>query len=42
MIDDLISKNPEILSGTPVFVNTRVPIQNLIDYLSTGGTIDEF
>jgi hypothetical protein len=25
--------DPEILGGTPVFVGTRVPFQNLIDYL---------
>jgi len=32
----------EILGGIPVFTGTRVPIQNLIDYLTTGETIDSF
>jgi len=38
----LITKSDEILSGIPVFYGTRVPVQNLIDYLTTGETIDEF
>jgi uncharacterized protein (DUF433 family) len=42
MIDDLITKDPDILSGIPVFRGTRVPVQNLVDYLATGETIDEF
>ena len=42
MSDDLIVKDPEILSGMPVFRGTRVPVQNLIDYLATGETIDSF
>ena len=28
--------------GTPVFVGTRVPFQNLIDYLAGGDSLDEF
>jgi uncharacterized protein (DUF433 family) len=42
MPDDLIVKDPDILSGIPVFRGTRVPVQNLIDYLATGETIDSF
>jgi uncharacterized protein (DUF433 family) len=42
MRDDLIIKDPDILSGIPVFRGTRVPVQNLIDYLATGETIDTF
>lgn len=38
----IIHKSPDILSGTPVFYGTRVPIQNLLDYLMGGNTIDEF
>jgi uncharacterized protein (DUF433 family) len=34
--------DPEILSGTIVFKGTRVPLQNLIDYLEGGYTLDEF
>ena len=37
-----MSSSPEILSGTPVFAGTRVPIRTLIDYLEGGETIDDF
>lgn len=37
-----IIRNPEILSGRPVFRGTRVPVRNLFDGLAGGGTIDEF
>jgi uncharacterized protein (DUF433 family) len=30
------------LSGAPCFAGTPVPIQNLIDYLEGGDSIDEF
>lgn len=30
------------MSGTPCFAGTRVPIQNLIDYLEGGDSIDDF
>ncbi|MCI0713300.1 MAG: DUF433 domain-containing protein [Chloroflexi bacterium] len=42
MPNPIVSKSPDIMSGTPVFYGTRVPIQNLIDYLVGGNTIDEF
>ena len=38
----VVHSDPEIMSGTPVFVGTRVPVQNLIDWLEGGETIDEF
>jgi uncharacterized protein (DUF433 family) len=38
----LITQSKDVLSGRPVFFGTRVPVQNLIDYLTTGETIDEF
>lgn len=38
----VIQSNPEILGGTPVFAGTRVPVQNLIDYLEAGDTLDAF
>ncbi|HXP60861.1 MAG TPA: DUF433 domain-containing protein [Dongiaceae bacterium] len=34
--------DPEILGGTPVFIGTHVPVQNLVDYLLGGETIDDF
>lgn len=39
---ELFTKDPEVLGGTPVFRGTRVPFQNLLDYLEAGQTIDEF
>jgi uncharacterized protein (DUF433 family) len=38
----VIHSNPDILGGTPVFVGTRVPVQNLIDCLEAGDSLDEF
>jgi len=37
-----IHSDPEILGGTPVFIGTRVPLRNLIDYLEGGYNLDEF
>jgi uncharacterized protein (DUF433 family) len=41
-IEEIVHTDPEILSGTPVFVGTRVPVQSLFDYLEGGETLDEF
>jgi len=38
----VINIDPEILSGTPVFNGTRIPIEILFDHLETGLSIDEF
>jgi len=35
-------RHPEILSGTPVFVGTRVTIRSLFDYLEGGDNLEEF
>jgi uncharacterized protein (DUF433 family) len=40
--EQLIVRDPEILSGTPVFAGTRVPVQTLFDYLEAGDPLDEF
>ena len=37
-----VHSDPEIMSGTPVFVGTRVPFQTLIDYLEAGQPLSEF
>ncbi len=42
MNQSVIKIDPEIMSGTPCFAGTRVPIQHLIDYLEGGDSIDEF
>ena len=38
----IIHCDPEIMGGTPVFVRTRVPLQNLIDYLEGGESVEDF
>lgn len=38
----VVSSNPEVMGGTPVFHGTRVPVQTLLDYLEAGETIDDF
>lgn len=42
MSTTVILRDPEILGGTPCFRGTRVPFQNLIDYMEGGYTLDEF
>jgi uncharacterized protein (DUF433 family) len=39
---EVITKDPEVLGGTPVFRGTRVPFQALLDYLEGGQTLSEF
>lgn len=41
-LSSLITCDPEIVSGTPVFAGTRVPIKNLFDYLKGGHDLAEF
>jgi len=41
-LNEIVIKDPEILGGTPIFRGTRVPFQNLLDYLEGGETLDEF
>lgn len=38
----IVHTDPEIMGGAPVFVGTRVPLQNLIDYLQGGESIEDF
>lgn len=38
----VVSVNPKVLGGTPVFAGTRVPVESLFDYLKRGRTIDYF
>ena len=42
MSTPIVTSSPEIMSGTPVFSGTRVPVQALIDYFEGGETIDDF
>ena len=38
----VIHSDPDTLGGTPVFIGTRVPFRNLIDYLERNHSLDEF
>ncbi|MEJ6486997.1 DUF433 domain-containing protein [Nostoc punctiforme UO1] len=38
----IITASPDVMSGTPVFAGTRVPVQTLLDYLKAGDSIDDF
>ena len=38
----VVHRDPEILGGTPVFRDTRVPIQALFDYIEAGDSLERF
>jgi uncharacterized protein (DUF433 family) len=38
----IVSCDPDVMSGAPVFAGTRVPVQTLLDYLEGGDSIAEF
>lgn len=40
--NELITIDPEILGGTPVFKGTRVPVKTLFEYLEDNYTLEEF
>ncbi len=40
--ESVVHSDPEILGGTTVFVGTRVPLKNLMDYLAAGDSLDDF
>jgi len=39
---NVITRDPDVLGGTPVFRGTRVPFQALLDYLEGGQTLNDF
>lgn len=41
-LESVIRCDPEVLGGTPVFVGTRVPVKNLVDYLAAGDPLERF
>ena len=42
MKSTVVSSSPDVMGGTPVFAGTRVPIENLLDYLEGGESIEDF
>lgn len=41
-MQDAITRDPEVMHGTPVFRGTRVPVKTLFDYLKNGESLDDF
>ncbi len=37
-----VNRDPEIMSGALCFKGSRVPVQNLFDYLEGASTLDDF
>ena len=42
MKSSAISISNDVLSGTPVFAGTRVPVKNLFDYIESGESLEDF
>ena len=42
MNTSLVSRDPEIMSGALCFTGTRVPIQNLFDYVEGSSSFEDF
>jgi len=42
MKSSVVTSSPDVMGGTPVFAGTRVPIENLLDYLEGGESIEDF
>jgi len=40
--EDVVSRDPEVVSGALVFKGTRVPVDVLIQHLTAGDTLEEF
>ena len=41
-VQSIVSVDPEVMSGAPVFAGTRVPVKTLFEYLAAGDPIEEF
>ncbi len=42
VVSSVVSQDPEILGGEPVFAGTRVPAKSLFDHLEAGDLIEDF
>ena len=40
--NEVVHSDLEIFAGEPVFVGTRVPLKNLLDYLEAGDSLEVF
>ena len=40
--EQIITVDPEVMNGTPVFAGTRIPVASLIAHLKAGDTLEDF
>lgn len=41
-LSKIVSRDPDVVSGTLCFTGTRVPAQSLIDHLKAGDSLEDF
>lgn len=41
-LNEIVLVDPELMSGTPCFTGTRVPVRTLLDYLEGGDSLTAF
>jgi uncharacterized protein (DUF433 family) len=41
-MQELITRDREVMHGIPVFQGTRVPVKTMFEYLENGDSIDDF
>jgi uncharacterized protein (DUF433 family) len=41
MASNIVSSDPEVMGGTPVFIGTRLPVAVLFENLADGMTLNE-
>jgi uncharacterized protein (DUF433 family) len=41
-MDELITRDPDVMHGTPVFRGTRVPVKTMFEYLENGESLNDF
>lgn len=39
---DIVSRDPEVMNGEPVFAGTRVEVRTFVDHLKAGHSVDDF
>jgi uncharacterized protein (DUF433 family) len=39
---EVVTVDPEIMSGEPVFTGTRVPVESLVAHLKAGDSLEDF
>ena len=40
--EQIVSRNPKVMNGALVFAGTRVPVENLIQHLTAGDSLNKF